>query len=300
MRKCCGLPPGFVVNTAGEALLRRSDQSADRLQGSWQNRRSCYPYYFNQLFPSCTLKLPRYTFTPRQRFLLPGLQKLRNAGTMMTFQKSSNKSTTLLKGCRNSRQIRISKFKNECVPSEWNSAFGSYWPKAANSLGLFAFINADLSQFRPRPAESYAFASDSAGFESTSTEPEFPKSLYLIHPLVSAYPLNPVASAAQANVPIPDGLDLDKWIVPPPKDIVPTPTTEMEERGRRPKKKKGKQKEANGKLKERAATKPLQEDVLTPAAETEEEKAERERVSFLPCAGRSRADYLCSETTGTH
>lgn len=153
-------------------------------------------------------------------------------------------------------------------------------PKAANSLGLFAFISADLSQFRPRPAESYAFASDSGDFESATTEPVFPKSLYLIHPMVSAYPLNPVASAAQANVPIPEGLDLDKWIVPPPKNVVPTPTRGEEERGRRPKK-KGKQKEINGKVKAKATNKPLQEDVLSPAPETEEDNAERERVGLL-------------------
>jgi AP-3 complex subunit delta-1 len=100
---------------------------------------------------------------------------------------------------------------------------------------------------------------------------------------VSAYPLNPVASTAQANVPIPEGLDLDKWIVPPPKSVVPTPATEEEERGRRPKKKKGKQREANGKVKEKSTNKLLQEDALTLAAETEEEKAERERVGFFYC-----------------
>ena len=158
-----------------------------------------------------------------------------------------------------------------------NTVLLSRRPKAANSLGLFAFISADLSQFRPRPTESYAFASGSDDFESGHIEPEFPKSLYLIHPLVSAYPLNPVASAAQANVPIPEGLDLDKWIVPPPKSAVSTPGTE-EGRGRRPKRKKGKQKEVNGKVKEKPANKLLREDALTPAAETEEEKAERERV----------------------
>jgi AP-3 complex subunit delta len=158
--------------------------------------------------------------------------------------------------------------------------FSSSWPKAANSLGLFAFISADLSQFRPQPVEGYAFAGNSGGFESTTKEPVFPKSLYLIHPLVSAYPLNPVASAAQANVPIPEGLDLDEWIVPPPKNVVPTPTTGEEERGRRPKK-KGKRKEANGKLKEKITSKPLHEDVLTPAPEMEEDNAERERVGSL-------------------
>ncbi|KAF9786882.1 adaptin N terminal region-domain-containing protein [Thelephora terrestris] len=152
--------------------------------------------------------------------------------------------------------------------------------RAANSLGLFVLISADLSQFKPRPAESYAFAGDSGAFEPASTEPEFPKSLYLIHPLVSAYPLNPVASVAQENVPIPEGLELDKWIVPPPKDIVPTHVTGEGERGRRPRKKKGKQKEANGKVKEKAANEPLQEDVLTTALETETEKAERERVGL--------------------
>jgi len=140
-----------------------------------------------------------------------------------------------------------------------------------------------VSQFRPRSAESYAFAGGSDGFEAGTTEPEFPKSLYLIRPLVSAYPLNPVASTAQANVPIPEGLDLDKWIVPPPKNVVPTSATEEEERGRRPRKKKGKQKEANGKVKGRHTSKLLQEDALTPAPETEEEKAERERVSYCYC-----------------
>ena len=171
-----------------------------------------------------------------------------------------------------------------------DSTFHLQRQKAANSLGLFAFINADLSQFKPRPTESFAFASGSDGFDPGTTEPEFPKSLYLILPLVSAHPLNPVASAAQANVPIPEGLDLDKWIVPPPKNVVPTPTAEEEERGRRSKKKKGKKKEANGKVKEKPTSKLLQEDALTPAPETEEEKAERERVSsfcrFL--AGLSR------------
>ena len=115
---------------------------------------------------------------------------------------------------------------------------------------------------------------------------------------MSAYPLNPVASAAQANVPIPEGLDLDKWIVPPPKSVVPTPATE-EGRGRRPKKKKGKQKEANGKLKGKPANELFQEDALTPAPETEEEKADRERVGSFCCAlasSVSRPDAVFSET----
>lgn len=74
---------------------------------------------------------------------------------------------------------------------------------------------------------------------------------------------------------------MDKWIVPPPKSDMPTPATEEEGRGRRSKKKKGKQKATNGKVKEKPTNKLLQEDILTPAAETEEEKSERERVRFL-------------------
>jgi len=81
-------------------------------------------------------------------------------------------------------------------------------------------------------------------------------------------------------VPVPEGLDLDKWIVPPPKLVVPTPAAE-DGRGRRPKKKKGKQKEVNGKVKEKPVNKLLQEDALVPVAVTEEEKAERERVGFI-------------------
>lgn len=110
---------------------------------------------------------------------------------------------------------------------------------------------------------------------------------------MSAYPLNPVASTAQANVPIPEGLDLDEWIVPPPKNLAPVPVTEEGERGRRPKKKKGKHKETNGKVKGKDTNKLLQEDVLTPAPETEEERAERERVSLvIPLACRSLMFYF--------
>lgn len=118
---------------------------------------------------------------------------------------------------------------------------------------------------------------------------------------MSAYPLNPVASVAQSNVPIPEGLDLDKWIGPPPKSTVPTPAGEGEARGRRPKKKKGKQKEANGKVKEKPTNKLLQEDALTPAAETEEERAERDKVGFLHYIPLiPRADGVYAETAGTY
>ncbi|KAH8835125.1 Adaptor protein complex AP-3 delta subunit [Flagelloscypha sp. PMI_526] len=82
--------------------------------------------------------------------------------------------------------------------------------RAANVLQLFNFIQADLSTFKPRPKPQY-----DSPFADVSSDPDFPKSLYLIKPLVS-YELNPVAQSAQQSVPIPFGLDLDSWIVPPP------------------------------------------------------------------------------------
>jgi AP-3 complex subunit delta len=81
-----------------------------------------------------------------------------------------------------------------------------------------------------------------------STEPHFPKSLFLIQPLFSAYPLNPVASTAQGSVPVPEGLDLDKWIVAPPPPSSPVGDGVHDELGkvRKSKKSRGKDKEANG------------------------------------------------------
>lgn len=68
-------------------------------------------------------------------------------------------------------------------------------------------------------------------------EPQFPKSLYLIQPLFSSYALNPVAVEAQASVPVPDGLDLDAWIVPRAKPVV---ADVVEAKAKRKKDKKGK------------------------------------------------------------
>ncbi|KAL0951907.1 hypothetical protein HGRIS_008562 [Hohenbuehelia grisea] len=96
--------------------------------------------------------------------------------------------------------------------------------RAANTLQLFNFIQADLNSYRPKPDSLGFDASDagpSSGFDSPpSSEPHFPKSLFLLQPLFSAHELNPVALAAQESVPVPDGLDLDAWIVPPPKEVV--------------------------------------------------------------------------------
>ncbi|KZO94105.1 Adaptor protein complex AP-3 delta subunit [Calocera viscosa TUFC12733] len=80
--------------------------------------------------------------------------------------------------------------------------------RAANALQLFAFIRADLSSYKKPEIQ-----------EAESTEGlAYPKSLFLIRPLFSAFELNAVAPQAQASVPVPEGLRLNEWIVPPEMD----------------------------------------------------------------------------------
>ncbi|KAJ7492282.1 adaptin N terminal region-domain-containing protein [Mycena latifolia] len=152
--------------------------------------------------------------------------------------------------------------------------------RAANTLQLFAFIQADLNNYRPKPVDN-PFAEASSSFDPiASAEPRFPKSLYLLQPLHGAYELNPVALAAQASVPIPDGLDLDAWIVPPPQEVVPEADSEAKAR----KVKKGKGKEVNG-TKSKSGKKKHKDEangrngvILTPLeddAETPEQAQER-------------------------
>jgi AP-3 complex subunit delta-1 len=90
-------------------------------------------------------------------------------------------------------------------------------------------------------------------------------------------------------VPIPEGLDLDEWFVPPP----PEPVLERAGSGEKKKKsKKGKEKQVNGGKKEKKGKKAVKDvsldvplvEILTPVyddAETAEAIAERERVSGL-------------------
>ncbi|KAJ7103194.1 adaptin N terminal region-domain-containing protein [Mycena belliarum] len=143
--------------------------------------------------------------------------------------------------------------------------------RAANTLQLFTFIQADLNAYRPKPVDN-PFAEASSSFDPmASAEPRFPKSLYLLQPLHGTYELNPVALSAQASVPIPDGLDLDSWFVPPPRE--PDPEADPETRAR--KARKGKGKEVNGtKSKTNGSNgvvlKPLEDD-----AETSEERLQR-------------------------
>ena len=117
-------------------------------------------------------------------------------------------------------------------------------------------------------------------------EPRFPKSLYLIHPLFSGYDLNPVGINAQASVAIPEGLDLDSWIVPPPREAVPhNIDDEKGGSGKKVRSKKGKGKDAvpaatnkKNKGKENGYHTTL---ISADSEETHEERAQRETVWFL-------------------
>ncbi|KAJ3570630.1 hypothetical protein NP233_g4273 [Leucocoprinus birnbaumii] len=157
--------------------------------------------------------------------------------------------------------------------------------RAANISQLCSFIAADLNTHRANKT-----AIPSAGSSSTfddgmgSIEVNFPKSLYLIGPLFSSYDLNPVASHAQASVPIPDGLDLDAWIVPPPQEPMVVPEEVAPEKKKKSKKGKEKESETNGKKARTSSKKKQREiellqdgDVLTPVDADVETVEERER-----------------------
>lgn len=157
---------------------------------------------------------------------------------------------------------------------------------------MFNFIRADLTAYKPCPPESLKYGEVSAeGFgEPPSSDPRFPKSLYLMKPLFFAYELNAVALTAQASVPIPEGLDLDAWIVPFSEELVSTQEAAADEPFEGKKIKKGKK--DSGKTKRKGKTRAREHDgdeedgdyaqlapVVGAPVETAEERAERERVS---------------------
>ncbi|KAI0354633.1 Ap3d1 protein [Trametes cingulata] len=155
--------------------------------------------------------------------------------------------------------------------------------RAAEALQLFTFIRADLSAYKPKSRSDFLYGeAGSDGFGEPSAEPRFPKSLYLIKPLFSAYQLNAVAQTAQASVPVPEGLDLDAWIVPWQEESAPDLGAPDGAEGK--KAKKGKKKDA-GKTKRKGKGKAEEPDEdrarsaspAQPAVETAEERAERER-----------------------
>jgi AP-3 complex subunit delta-1 len=148
-------------------------------------------------------------------------------------------------------------------------------------LQLFTFIRADLASFRP---EDDSAAGPPAN--ETSENPTYPKSLLLINPLFSAYELNSVNNAAQDSIPLPESLDLDVWIVPPPREFtVPEAVTADDtQEGERPSSKKKLKNKGKRKGKERmsqGATLGSQTDPVPSAgpSETEEDRVEREKAS---------------------
>jgi AP-3 complex subunit delta-1 len=161
---------------------------------------------------------------------------------------------------------------------------------------LFTFIRADLSNHAPKPTISPDLTN---GFSdpspSTSLDPTFPKSLYLIRPLSSGYELNPVAPSAQKNVPIPPGLDLDVWIIPPMKGDLSGDEHdgELAPEGK-VRKLKGKKKE--GESGKKSGRRKKQLDVadggtLTPE-EPLEDPVEKERVAYLRTTASYRLTHL--------
>ncbi|KAI6037466.1 adaptin N terminal region-domain-containing protein [Pisolithus microcarpus] len=149
--------------------------------------------------------------------------------------------------------------------------------RAANIHRLFAFVKHDLTTYRPKlePTFSDGYSVSLSVFDTPEIDSTtaFPKSLYLIHSLFSAYELNPVASAAQASIPVPVGLDLDTWISPSIQSEV------LVEKKVKKKSKKGKEKESpNGTRSKGMKKKKEDEEVLVPL----EEIAERERMTKPP------------------
>jgi AP-3 complex subunit delta-1 len=135
-----------------------------------------------------------------------------------------------------------------------------------------------------KPKQENGFSDPNAAAFDPVSEPSCPKSLYLMHPIFSSYELNPVASIAQASVPVPDGLDLDAWIVPSMQDVQEHDDGDATERKTK-RSKKGKEKESTSRSKVKGAKKKqkeegYQEELAPQEEETATEKAERERVGI--------------------
>lgn len=146
-------------------------------------------------------------------------------------------------------------------------------------------MSADLNSYQPKGHLPIPPGTD----KPQSNEPAFPKSLYLIQPLFGSYELNPVANCAQASVPIPEGLDLDAWIVSPPQE----PPAISRQGDDQTKKKKTKSRKAKGKEvrttngRKEKATRIDNLELLAPVesdSEPPEERALHEQVldSFSP------------------
>lgn len=89
--------------------------------------------------------------------------------------------------------------------------------RAAELLVLLSFVEADLAAHNPPKANGFTKMHEvQGGFEDSNhdTDLPYPKSLFLFEPLFTAHELNAVAYKAQESVRIPEGLDLERDIVP--------------------------------------------------------------------------------------
>lgn len=164
---------------------------------------------------------------------------------------------------------------------------------------LFRFIKADLTKHEANATKAViATESESSATDgpltTSSNDPHFPKSLYLIRPL-HARELNAVAPQAQKTVGIPNGLNLDAPIVPSSR-LKHDPDSASEEEGENiapsnGKKRKGKSKaEGESKGKSKGTTKRKKKDASGEPipADTPEEIAAREQVHI------DRHSWTCS------
>ncbi|KAG9083251.1 AP-3 complex subunit delta [Ceratobasidium sp. 370] len=146
--------------------------------------------------------------------------------------------------------------------------------RATNALQLFRFIQADVRGFEVKQT-TVVESSEGTAAEPPSGEPSYPKSMYLLQPLRVSFELNYVAPHAQSAVPVPEGLDLDRWIVPPPKV-----KHQEDDVSKKPKKSKakGKEKGATGKKGKKKAEPEVEE---APEEKAAREKARAERLERL-------------------
>ena len=148
-------------------------------------------------------------------------------------------------------------------------------------MQLLNFIRADLASFRPEDDSTTG-----PPVNEISHNPTYPKSLLLINPLFSTYELNSVNTAAQDCILVPESLDLDAWIVPPPREYTmpEAVAADYPPEGERPsvkKKLKGKGKhKGKDKMPQAAIHSSQTEPIPSPGlSETEEDKAELEKAS---------------------
>jgi AP-3 complex subunit delta-1 len=126
------------------------------------------------------------------------------------------------------------------------------------------------------------------GPPSRSDELRFPKSLYLIQPLVTPYELNPVAATAQASVVPPEGLNLDAWFVEPPSEVTSYVQADDADVLKTKKTKKGKAKDlvSGANLSGKKTSKNGDGALINTAdLETPEEIAQRDKVWVAKCYG---------------